>query len=175
MRKEFYKTLINLIVIVSLLLALCVCVDYAANATNDTINNINSSVMEINDKSVIVVNSTTDNELYGTDRVIIPKKSDKIYTIKGKKDKKTKNAPTVRITAKPSCGCRYGYYWHTNTFVSYCPHCHKYGTLRNVHKWPARYEQELTCDPRLGGCGADYCGVCGKEKYSWSNYYLKRC
>ena len=24
-------------------------------------------------------------------------------------------------------------------------------------------------------CGADYCGNCGKEKYSWSKYYLRKC
>ena len=156
----FKRTLINMIVVVSLLLALCVCVDYASNITY------------INDTTVIPENVTIVNESLTTDSVITH--DGKIHVDKNVKTKKSKT-PTVTITSRPSCGCRHSYTWHKRTFVNYCPHCHRYNTLRNVHKWPARFEQELTCDPQLGGCGADYCGVCGKEKYSWSNYYLKRC
>ena len=42
--------------------------------------------------------------------------------------------------------------------------------LAHLNSNTARFEQELTCEK----CGADYCGVVGKEKYSWSNYYLIR-
>lgn len=157
----FYEKMINLIIIVSLLLAVCVCVDYAD--TNITNHNVSTNVTVNNTDKVLLLNES--------ESTIHVKSSDKIHTEKQNVDH---DVPLVTITSKPSCGCRYGYYWHTNTFVSYCPHCHKYGTLRNVHKWQARYEQELTCDPRLGGCGADYCGCCGKEKYSWSHYYLTR-
>ena len=159
-----------MIIIVSLLLALCVAVDYATNNTdiitsNDTGIMIPDNVTFINGSYVDLSNDSG-----------IAKTDGKIYTDKKNvKVKKQKKAPTVTITSKPSCGCNYGYYWHTMTFKSYCPHCHKTGTLRNVHKWPARFEQELTCDPKLGGCGADYCGCCGKEKYHWSRYYLTRC
>ena len=152
-----------MIVIVSLLLALCVCVDYAANETTITNMAPNDSV-KLNDSNVI-------NGTYyiGVDN------GTKVTTLNKVVVKKSK-VPLVSITCKPSCGCgrHSSYTWRTRTFVDYCSHCHKYGTLRNVHKWQARYEQELTCDPKLGGCGADYCGNCGHEKYSYSKYYLRR-
>ncbi len=78
--------------------------------------------------------------------------------------------PTITITARPSVRSGYAYRWYTTTWINYCPHCHRYGVLYNAHKYQARHEQELTC----AKCGADYCGVVGKEKYSWSHYYLRR-
>lgn len=166
MIKEFYKTLIDLIVIVSLLLAACVAVDYAAN--NDTITNINDTsndgmIQELKD-NVTIVNGS----------YILPKGSGKavsdgkIYT-----DKKVQAKPkmkTVTINAKPSCGCRYGYYWHTFTFKDYCPNCGRHNCLINKHKWAARYENELTCKY----CDSDFCGCCGKEKMSYSKKYLTK-
>lgn len=132
-------------------------VDYA-----ETISNLNESSLAKNVPSgAIVTNNSTINAVNSRASVIVPKTSDRVYS----------KYPLVTITARPSCGCGYGYWWHTRTFISYCPHCHRYGTLANVHKYPARYEQELTCRH----CGADYCGVCGKEKYSWSRYYLRKC
>lgn len=157
---RIYKTLINMIVIVSLLLALCVCVDYAANETTvSNMDQVNDSV-KLNDNNVI----------NGTSYVGVEKK-DKVTPISKIVVEKPK-LPLVTITAKPSCGCgrHYSYRWRTKTFIDYCPHCHRYGVLRNVHKWQAKYEQELTCTH----CGADYCGNCGHEKYSWSKYYLRR-
>ena len=164
MIREFKRTIINMIVIVSLLLALCVAVDYA---TNDTITS-NDTELVIPENTILVNGSYVLPDDAG-----IAKSDGKLYTDKNVKTKKT-TTPRITITAKPSCGCNFGYYWHTMTFKSYCPHCHKTGTIRNVHKWPARYEQELTCDSKLGGCGADYCGCCGKEKYSYSKYYLTK-
>ena len=135
-------------------------VDYADNAPIKVIKNQSdysdsSEYISINNDGIVAVNDTT--------HIIVGESSDKIHTIKQK-------YPIVTITAKPSCGCGYGYRWHTRSFISYCPHCHRYGTLANVHKYPARHEQELTCRH----CGADYCGVCGKEKYSWSRVYLRK-
>ena len=146
--------------IVSLLLALCVCVDYAANETTITnTDQVNDSVL-LNDSNVI-------NDTY----YVNVEKEDKVTAINKVVVEKPK-LPLVTITAKPSCGCgrHYSYRWRTKTFIDYCPHCHRYGVLRNVHKWQAKYEQELTCTH----CGADYCGNCGHEKYSWSKYYLRR-
>lgn len=163
MIKEFYtKRLLIIIIFVAMLLMMCVTFDYAEN---NTITNINNSLNYSSIDEVILPNNTSVVNVNESASNIIVKSSDKIYTTKQK---------TITITSKPSCGCGYGYYWHTFTFVNYCPHCHKTGTLRNVHKWQARYEQELTCDTRLGGCGADYCGCCGKEKYSGSRFYLRR-
>ena len=164
MIKEFTRKLLMMIFVVLVLLSICITVDYA---TNDTITNINNKTMEIDTSKYIMVNDSRGVYVNDSASVIVAKTSDKIYTEKPKHK-------TVTITSRPSCGCRYSYSWRTRTFISYCPHCHKYGTLRNVHKWPARHEQELTCDPKLGGCGADYCGVTGKEKYSWSQFYLRR-
>ena len=157
MINDFYKCFINLIVVFSLLLALCVVCDYAANITMNVTDNVT-----VNDTNNVLL--VDDNE--STFEV---KSSDKVYTEEEIIESRN-TVPTVTITSKPSCGCRYGYYWHTKSFVDYCPHCHKYGTLRNVHKWPARFEQELTCTY----CGADYCGCCGKEKYSYSRYYITK-
>lgn len=88
----------------------------------------------------------------------------KIHIDKTVKEEKKK--PLISMWAKPSCGCRYSYTWHKKTFVDYCPHCKHYSCLRKNPKGVP--ENEYTC----GVCGADYCGCCGKEKYSWSRYYL---
>ena len=160
MSKDNIKALLLSIIFVLLLLSVCVSVDYAAN---DTITATSNQTLDRNiNSSVIVLNGS----YYSEEKVGVAKLQ-KVVTEKPK-------LPLVSIVSKPSCGCRYSYTWHKRTFINRCPHCHKYNTLRNVHKWPARHEQELTCDPRLGGCGADYCGCCGKEKYSWSKYYLRR-
>ena len=142
-----------------LLLSICVTVDYA----DDTITVTENQTVDKNiNSSVIVLNGS----YYSKEKGGVAK----LQSVVTEKPK----LPLVSIVSKPSCGCRYSYTWHKRTFINRCPHCHKYNTLRNVHKWPARHEQELTCDTRLGGCGADYCGVCGKEKYSYSRYYITK-
>ena len=165
--KDFKNKLLFGILIVLLLLLVCITVDYAENIT---IDNMDFAPKQNNVTKVKVVNNVSYVGLNEDDSVIVPKRSDKIHTIKAKTSKKVGKVPLVTITARPSCGCRYSYKWRTNTFVSYCPHCHHYNCLRNVHKWQAKYEQELTCTV----CGADYCGQCGKEKYSYSRVYLRR-
>ena len=160
MVKGFYKDLLLGIIIVLLLLGVCVSIDYA----DDEINNLNeSSLNETASKGAIPTNNSTIIHENGKAKVIVCKSSDVVHYVH----------PIISITAKPSCGCGryYSYRWRTKTFINYCPHCHRYGVLANVHKWQARYEQELTCRH----CGADYCGNCGKEKYSWSKYYLRKC
>ena len=148
-----------MIIIVSLLLAVCVCYDYAE--TNITINATEHNVTVNDSSKVLGINES----------VIIASNDDKLYTDKSKTVRKiSRDVPKVAITAKPSCGCNYGYYWHTNTFVNYCPHCGNYNCLVNKHKWQARYEQELTCKY----CDSDYCGCCGKTKYNWDNTRLRR-
>lgn len=77
--------------------------------------------------------------------------------------------PTISMWAKPSCGCKYSYkYWYYREFVNYCPNCHHYNVL--VKNPKGTYEKEWTCKR----CSSDFCGVCGKEKYSWSRVYLRR-
>lgn len=144
---------------------MCVSVDYADDSP---INNINNSTYNINTSRINVANNTGVLEADDTGVSFTGKNSDKIHTIKKKAKQKSK-IPIVTITSKPSCGCNYGYYYHTKSYIDYCPHCNNYNVLRNVHKWQARYEQELTCTC----CGADYCGCCGKEKYSYSRVYLR--
>ena len=141
------------------LLGTCGVVD-SVNNTEDTITNINSTDNLKNGLNITTLNSSTVIGVNESASNIVAKTSDKIYT----------KYPTVTITSKPSCGCRYGYYWHTFSFVDYCPNCHRYNALVNKHKWPARFEQELTCKY----CDCDWCGCCGKMKYSWSNTYLKK-
>ena len=103
--KGFYKDLICCILIVLLLLGVCVSIDYAD--TNITCNQTSTSTLKVNDTSkVLLVNES--------DSYIVVKSSDKIHTIAPK-------YPIIGMYAKPSCGCRYGYYWHYREFVNYCP------------------------------------------------------
>ena len=142
------------------LLTLCASVDYATNYTD------NDTIIATSNQTFDLTNMTYANGTY----YVLPNNTGiaKVHNIVIEKPK----YPTVTITAKPSCGCgrHYSYRWRTRTFVDYCPHCHRYGVLRNVHKPQAKWEQELTCKR----CGADYCGNCGHEKYSWSKYYIKK-
>ena len=143
-----------------LLLSICVTVDYA---TNSTIVH-NESILDMPKNTIVVNESSRFNE-----EVIKPKPTDKVHMEIARKVKQ-KPLPTITITAKPSVRSGYAYRWYTTTWIDYCPHCHIYGVLYNAHKPQARFEQELTCKR----CGADYCGVVGKEKYSWSRVYLRR-
>ena len=148
------KNLLFGIIIVLLLLSICITVDYA----DDTITVTENQTVDIDNSSVIVLNDTYYSEEKGG-----VAKLQKVVTEKPK-------LPLITIISKPSCGCRNGYYWHKRTFVNYCPYCHKYGVLTNLHKWSARHEQEISCSK----CRSDWCGVCGKEKYSWSRVHLRR-
>lgn len=142
-----------------LLLSLCVSVDYASN---DTINNINKS--EMKESNCTLVNGTYyDNRILDQTQSKI-KSFGKIHKV----------YPTISMYAKPSCRCGkyYKYTWHYREFINYCPHCHNYGTLvKNPKGVP---EREYTCSMKRGGCDSDFCGNCGKTKYSWSNVYLRR-
>lgn len=140
----------------------------AIDSADETIDNTNTTNLDkIHTNSTKLVNGTY---YVGNKDDSWAKTDGKIYTEKPKSSKETTEKPTITITAKPSVRSKYAYRWYTTTWVDYCPHCHKYGVLYNAHKWQARYEQEITCKR----CGADYCGVVGKEKYSWSHYYLTR-
>ena len=72
---------------------------------------------------------------------------------------------TVTVSMLPSCGCDYPYEYFTTTCLNECSYCGG-SLLVNPKGVP---EGELTCSE----CGSDWCGVCLKEKYSWSNVYLK--
>jgi len=149
--KAFIKDLLLCIFVVLLLLGACAGVDYADNNINCTIDNIGGCNVSVNDTSkVLLVNESA--------HTIVHKSSDKIYT----------KHSLIGMYAKPSCGCRYSYTWHYREFVNYCPNCGHYGTLRCNPKGVP--EREYTCCR----CSSDFCGVCGKEKYSWSRVYLTR-
>ena len=154
MVKGFYKDLIICIFFVLLLLGVCVSMDYADTNITITSNKTVASQVKVNNTDgVLLVNESNSS--------FIAKSSDKIHRIAPK-------YPVISMWAKPSCGCRYSYTWHKYTFINYCPHCHKYGVLRKNPK--GVYEREYTCC--IDDC--DYCAVCGKEKYSYSHYYLRR-
>ena len=138
------------VVIILILLTICITVDSADdNVVNETI-----TVEELN----VTINETEVNDTY------VAQSSEQIIT----DGKIYSEGPLITITSKPSCGCNHGYYWHKRTFENYCPNCHRYGTLHNAHKRGSQYERELTCYH----CDSDFCGVCGKEKYSWSRVRL---
>lgn len=142
----------------------CISIDYAETITNiqktDKINQMPDDVIVINDSSQTNGHAINDGKIY-TDKSKKKKKQKK-------SEKKQKN--TITMTGKPSCGCGYGYYWHTKTYLNYCPNCHCWGTLGNKHKYGARFEQEISCF----NCDSDFCICCGKEKYSWSHVYLRK-
>ena len=146
------KDLICGILIVFLLLCVCVSVDYADEpiiAEAEPMNTTNCTVVDGVHYDNRIINGTGVAKLH------------KIVTEKPK-------YPLISMRAKPSCGCRYKYTWHYRTFINYCPNCHHYGTLRKNPKGVP--EREYTCKK----CSSDFCGCCGKEKYSWSRLYLRR-
>ena len=154
---DYIKGLLFWILIVIVLLSFCMALDSA-----DEISNINESSLPQNvPKGTIITNNSSIVAVNESASIIVVKHNDVIHTIKPK-------YPTISMWAKPSCGCRYSYKWHYKTFINYCPHCKKYGVLRKNPK--GVYEKEYTCV--IDDC--DYCAVCGKEKYSWSRYYLRR-
>jgi hypothetical protein len=145
-----------MIFIVLLLLALCVAVDYATNDTTVTnMDQVNDSVL-LNDSNVIngtyYVNVDNGTKVTTLNKVVVTKPK----------------YPVISMWAKPSVRSSYAYRWYKKTFIDYCPHCHHYKVLlKNPKGVP---EREYTCRH----CGADYCAVTGKEKYSWSHYYLMK-
>lgn len=69
-----------------------------------------------------------------------------------------------------------------NTFENKCPICKKKGKMKfnyghnkkynySVHDAP---EGQFTCDPKQGGCGADYCAKCGSEKMKKKRGTMKK-
>ena len=129
-------------------------IDYAdTNITITSNKTVTSQVKVNNTDGVLLINESNSS--------FVAKSNDTIHRIAPK-------YPVISMWAKPSCGCRYSYTWHKYTFIDYCPYCHYYNVLRKNPK--GVYEREYTC----GHCGADYCAVCGKEKYSWSRVYLRR-
>ncbi len=151
--KDFYKKkLLVAIAIVLLLLGVCVSVDCASDVIvsgNKTLNVPNGTVV-VNDSDAVVVDSKLS---------VIHCKS-KVYYVH----------PVVSMWARPSVRCNLPYKWYYRSFVDYCPHCKRYNVLYDAHKPQAKYEHEWTCRR----CGADYDAVIGKEKYSWSHYYLRK-
>jgi uncharacterized protein YcfL len=151
--KGFYEKLLNIVIIISLLLAVFVVADYAAN--NITCNSTDS--IKVNDTNqVFLLNESEAN--------LTVKNTDKVHTVPSNE----KELPTISMWAKPSVRCGYAYRWYYRTFIDYCPNCHHYNALlKNPKGVP---ENEYSCK----FCDSDFDGVVGKEKYSWSNVYLRR-
>ena len=162
MNIDNFKGLLFCILTVLLLLGVCMSLDYADDVT---IDNTDCRVKDINTTKVKVVNNVSVVEVKDNSSYFVAKNTDKIHTIKVKTEKA--KVPVIGMYAKPSCGCGYSYRWHYRRFVNYCPNCHHYNTLRKNPKGVP--EREFTCCR----CSSDFCGVCGKEKYSWSRTYLR--
>ena len=78
------------------------------------------------------------------------------------------NGDTITVSMYPTCACCGGtvpYKPYTKTWENYCPACGKHNTLTDTPK--GTVDGELTCDMRLGGCDADYCGYCGGDKWGY--------
>lgn len=142
---------------VLLLLTVCISVDYADDNITIASNKTVEQNMNINASETILVNGTH----YSIDNETGIAKLQNVVTEKPK-------YPIMGMWAKPSCGCNHRYTWHYREFINYCSNCHHYGTLRRNPKGVP--EKEYTCSR----CSSDFCGVCGKEKYSWSRVYLRR-
>jgi len=156
---DLTKRLLVGIFVVIVLLGVCVSVDYADNSTIKVVKN--QSIVNESNCTGISDGVYIDNKLVNVKNSVVKvSSSDKIHYVH----------PVITMTGKPSCGCNYKYTWHTRSYINYCPYCNKYGVLTNLHKWQSRYEQEISCSR----CRADFCIVCGKEKYSWSRVYLRR-
>ena len=135
-----------------LLLSVCISVDYADEpiTVNQTIKND--------------TNCTLVNDTHYSHEIIHENGVARIHKVVVEKPK----YPLISMWAKPSVRSSYSYRWYKKTFIDYCPHCHHYNVLlKNPKGVP---EREYTCRR----CGADYCAVTGKEKFSWSHYYLRK-
>ena len=137
------------------MLSVCIRVDYADDNITVTANQSQANVTNC----TMVGGVHYSNEIIKENKSIA--KLHKIVTIKPK-------YPLISMWAKPSVRSKYAYRWYKKTFINYCPHCHHYNVLlKNPKGVP---EREYTCRR----CGADYCAVTGKEKFSWSHYYLRK-
>lgn len=156
MIKDNIKGLLLGIFIVVVLLSLCMAIDSA------------DENISVNQSDVNVTNTTLVGSVHYDNKIVDKNVTGiaKVHRIVHIKP----HYPVVSMWAKPSVRCNLPYRWYYRSFVDYCPHCRRYNVLYNAHKYQARYEQEWTCRR----CGADYDGVIGKEKYSWSSYYLRR-
>ena len=76
----------------------------------------------------------------------------------------------VTSTARCSCSLSTGYGYSTNTFMNYCPNCHRYGTLHfeQGHGWTSP-EGLWYCSC----CDMDFCLVHGKS-HDGRGYFLTR-
>ena len=153
------KSLICCIIAVLLLLGVCMTVDYAD--TDVTVSNMNESAnvkltntQKLHDTQYVLENGSGVAKIQNDGKIIISKPK----------------YPIVSMWARPSVRCSLPYKWYYRSFVDYCPHCRRYNVLYDAHKWQARYEHEWTC--RRSGAADD--AVIGKEKDSWSHYYLRR-
>ena len=145
------KALLLMILGVLLLLSFCAGVDYAEEIT------VNQTIKED-------TNCTLVNDTHYSHEIIHENGVARIHKVVIEKPK----YPLISMWAKPSVRSSYAYRWYYKTFIDYCPHCHNYNVLlKNPKGVP---EREYTCRR----CGADYCAVTGKEKYSWSHYYLRK-
>ena len=145
------KALLLSIIFVLLLLSVCAGVDYADDdiTVNQTMNDTNCTLV---------------NDTHYSHEIIHENGVARIHKVVVEKPK----YPLISMWAKPSVRSNYAYRWYKKTFIDYCPHCHHYNVLlKNPKGVP---EREYTCKK----CGADYDAVVGKEKYSWSHYYLRK-
>ena len=142
------------IFIVSVLLCVCVSVDYAANDT------ITAEPEKMNTTNCTLIGGVHyDNKIISKDKGVA-----KLHKVVIEKPK----LPLISMWAKPSVRSGYAYKWYYRTFINYCPNCHRYNSLlKNPKGVP---EREYTCKY----CSSDFCGVTGKEKYSWSRVYLRK-
>ena len=149
------KKLLFMIFLVLLLLGVCIHIDYAED--NITVNESITVDHKINATNTTLLNGT----YYSVEKDTGVAKLQSVVTEKPK-------LPLVTITAKPSVRSNYAYKWYTRTWVNYCPNCKHYNVLLINPKGVP--ERELSCKR----CSSDFCGVTGKEKYSWSKVYLKK-
>ena len=149
------KDLLICIFFVLLLLGGCVSVDYADDNLTIMNKETNTSSLKVNDTDKVIGLNDSDSK-------IVCKNSDKVHTVVPK-------YPTISMWAKPSVRSGYSYSWYKFTWIDYCPNCHHYNALlKNPKGVP---EREYTCKY----CDSDFDGVVGKEKYSWSRVYLRKC
>ena len=133
--------------------------------------------VEVNVGGVKETSTQTNTQKTSTKSKTVAKTSKKKYkTVKtywskcGKSpDKKHKEVIAI---AQPSAGDANRYHYHQlykTVFKNKCPYCGKVGTLTfDYHKKGCVGknipENEITCDPKKGGCDCDFCGVTGLEK-----------
>lgn len=138
------------ILFVSLLLLVCVGIDYADNITVSNMDNVSDDVNLTNttligDTHYVLDDNQGIAQVQNGGKILVEKPKYALITVVG--------YPTCY-----TCWKSMKYMKMKRTYINYCPNCRRYGVLRDNPKKVA--DGEITCSR----CDCDFCVCCGRDK-----------